>query len=1080
MGQAELKNLFRKDNMMKEVIFGRRKLALATWICVALLLPVVDTMAQTLTPQLGDLILGFRASGSPGQTLNLEVDLGNMSNFYDAAAGATIPLPGLSVQDLINTYGASWSTRTDLVWGAVASTGRASGTPDGHAVVDTLWATDPAGESAWIRGSKFAQATASENVEELTDTGSGGTLYGASSTSNSSEAAVINATLSGSWSAEDLKTAGESFGYFNPTIDSPATAVTSGQVVSALYELQPTNVSGVAGTLLGNLILTPSGLSFRAASGIAAPVAAFSGSPTNGVAPLTVNFTDASTGSITGWSWVFGDGNTSTNEDPSDTYSNAGSYSVTLTVSGPGGSNSFTQTNYIVVETSGQPPTITTTNPLPDGMVGNPYVGTFTATGGTPPYTWSVVSNSLPDGLALVAGTGAITGTPTVATTASFTVQVEDTNTLFSDETFSLTIDPASTRIISLGGNLAFGAVITGATANATLTITNSGNAALTVSSITYPTGFRGAFSGAVPSGGSVNVTVTFAPTAVTSYGGTITVNANQTAGTTTIVASGTGVPPASSVIGLSGDLAFGNVITGATATASLLVFNTGNTNLTIASISYPSGFSGAFSGVIAPGGATNVTVTFAPTGVTNYSGIVTVTSDATGGTNTLVASGTGVVAPTPPTIVTSGLLPTGTVDLAYSQALAATGGATPYQWSVASGRLPAGLTLSVGGVIGGTPLVATNSSFTVRVMGADGLSSTSSFSLVVLGVTGFVPGRYDGLATFTNSIAGEVIGSVRVVVTKTGAFHAQIKVNGTRYIGRGQFDSSGNWTGTLGALSGTLRVDVAKTTDQITGALASSGFTGSVLANRAFFSTANPPPWVGSYTTLLAGPDDASIPSGLGWANVQVSSTGWVALKGQLADGSRFTETVPISKYGTWPLYDTPNGVYSLLGGWVTMTNVSVAFETGSMLSDVNADLLWYRPALPTSHVFPAGFTTELTLVGSSYTIPAPGTTILPVTDNTCNTFVVFGGGSLTAPVTNTVTLTMTDRIINCSGGVLSLSVNPSRGAFTGSYVLPGTTKPVGISGLFLQNGSVGGGSFFEGNTTGYITIEPLIEPTP
>jgi hypothetical protein len=566
----------------------------------------------------------------------------------------------------------------------------------------------------------------------------------------------------------------------------------------------------------------------------------------------------------------------------------------------------------------------------------------------------------------------------------------------------------------------------------------------------------------------------------VTSYGGTITVNANQTAGTTTIVASGTGVPPSSRVIGLSGDLAFGNVITGATATASLLVSNTGNTNLTVASISYPSGFSGAFSGVIAPGGTTNVTVTFAPTSVTNYSGIATVTSDATGGTNTLVASGTGVVAPTPPTIITSGLLPTGTVDFAYSQALAATGGATPYQWSVAYGRLPAGLTLSVDGVIGGTPLVATNVSFGVRVTGADGLSSTNSFSLVVLGVTGFVPGRYDGLATFTNSIAGEVIGSVRVVVTKTGAFHAQIKANGTRYIGRGQFDSSGNWTGTLGALSGTLRVDVANTTDQITGTLTGNEFTGSVLANRAFFSAANPPPWVGTYTTLLAGPDDPSIPSGLGWANVQVSSTGWVALKGQLADGSRFNETVPISKYGTWPLYDTPNGLYSLVGGWVAMTNASVAFETGSMLSDVNGDLFWYRPAIPTSHVFPAGFTTELTLVGSSYTIPAPGTTILPVTDNTCNTFVVFGGGSLTVPVTNTVTLTMTDRIINCSGGTLSLSVNPSRGAFTGSYVLPGTTKPVSISGLFLQNGSVGGGSFFEGNTTGYVTIEPLIEPAP
>jgi hypothetical protein len=59
-----------------------------------------------------------------------------------------------------------------------------------------------------------------------------------------------------------LKTAGTSFGYWNPTIDDAVTNPASGQAVSALYELQPG--SGV-GTLLGYLVLTPSGLSFEAA-----------------------------------------------------------------------------------------------------------------------------------------------------------------------------------------------------------------------------------------------------------------------------------------------------------------------------------------------------------------------------------------------------------------------------------------------------------------------------------------------------------------------------------------------------------------------------------------------------------------------------------------------------------------------------------------------------------------------------------------------------------------------------------------------------------------------------------------------
>jgi len=79
------------------------------------------------------------------------------------------------------------------------------------------------------------------------------------------------------------------------------------------------------------------------------PAAEFSGSPTSGDAPLTVQFTDLSTGSITGWSWTFGDGGTSTARNPAYTYTAAGAYTVSLTVSGPSGSNTATRTNYITV-----------------------------------------------------------------------------------------------------------------------------------------------------------------------------------------------------------------------------------------------------------------------------------------------------------------------------------------------------------------------------------------------------------------------------------------------------------------------------------------------------------------------------------------------------------------------------------------------------------------------------------------------------------------------------------------------------------------------------------------------------------
>src|SRR5262249_53986860 len=100
-----------------------------------------------------------------------------------------------------------------------------------------------------------------------------------------------------------------------------------------------------------------------------------------------------------------------------------------------------------------------------------------------------------------------------------------------------------ATRIIGLSGSLAFGTVTVGSTSTKTLTINNTGHSTLTVSSVTGPAGFSGTWpSGTSAGGGSRAVTVTFAPTAAISYSGTVSVSGDQTSGTSTTAASGTGV----------------------------------------------------------------------------------------------------------------------------------------------------------------------------------------------------------------------------------------------------------------------------------------------------------------------------------------------------------------------------------------------------------------------------------------------------------------------------------------------------------------------------------------------------------
>ncbi|HTS18531.1 MAG TPA: glycosyl hydrolase family 28-related protein [Verrucomicrobiae bacterium] len=137
-------------------------------------------------------------------------------------------------------------------------------------------------------------------------------------------------------------------------------------------------------------------------------------------------------------------------------------------------------------------------------------------------------------------------------------------------ETASFTAVP--TRVISLSGYLGFGDVAIGSLANRTLTINNTGNSTLTVSSITHPDGFSGNWSGTIPGGGSTNLTVTFLPQVATNYGGNLAVNSDATSGVNTLAVWGIGAPtngasPALAILSINLNADFSVTITYATTT---------------------------------------------------------------------------------------------------------------------------------------------------------------------------------------------------------------------------------------------------------------------------------------------------------------------------------------------------------------------------------------------------------------------------------------------------------------------------------------------------------------------------------
>ena len=119
------------------------------------------------------------------------------------------------------------------------------------------------------------------------------------------------------------------------------------------------------------------------------PVASFSASPITGNSPMKVTFSDKSTGTPTNWKWSFGDGTTSTDKNPTHTYSGAGKYTVGLTVTNAAGSNSVTKSSHINVATALKAPVASFSASSTSGKV--PLKVTFTdkSTGSPTSWRWS-------------------------------------------------------------------------------------------------------------------------------------------------------------------------------------------------------------------------------------------------------------------------------------------------------------------------------------------------------------------------------------------------------------------------------------------------------------------------------------------------------------------------------------------------------------------------------------------------------------------------------------------------------------------------------------------------------------------
>ncbi len=343
--------------------------------------------------------------------------------------------------------------------------------------------------------------------------------------------------------------------------------------------------------------------------------------------------------------------------------------------------------------------TITVTPPaINTGTAGSAFSQTFTQSGGIGATLFTTAS-ALPTGITL-ASNGLLSGTPTQTGTFPITVKATDSNGCMGTANYTLTINCQTITVTNPGVNTG----TAGVAFSQTFTQTGGIGATTFSTASALPTGITllsgGLLSGTPTRTGAFPITVKATDSngcMGTSATYTLTINCQ------TITVANPGVT--SGTVGV----AFSQTFTqsGGIGTTNFSTASTLPTGLTLAS-------NGLLSG--------------APT----QNGTFPLTVKATDSNGCMGTSNYTLTINCPAITVNPANLPNGTTGTNYSQTISATGGTSPYTFTVTSGLLPTGVTFAPGGAIGGAPTQSGTFNFTITATDANGCTGNRAYTLVI------------------------------------------------------------------------------------------------------------------------------------------------------------------------------------------------------------------------------------------------------------------------------------------------------------------------------------------------------------
>ena len=364
---------------------------------------------------------------------------------------------------------------------------------------------------------------------------------------------------------------------------------------------------------------------------------------------------------------------------------------------------------------------------------------------------------------------------------------------------------------------------------------------------------------------------------------------------------------------------------------------------------------------------------------------------------------------------------------------------------------------------------------FAVTASNTFGLESDLSEELVF--TVPLVPtGKYAGLFYETQGIQQESSGAFTLSVTRNCTYSGRLRLATGDYSFAGKLTQRYRGTNVIVRPGATplvvhLNLAPADATDAVSGQVSDGTWTADFFGDRAVFDgVRRRAPWKGRWTIVIpSAKKSLDTPAGDGYGRITVDAKGNIEIAGGLGDGTKFTQSAVLSRFGQWPLYLPLYTGRGLGIGWVGFKQ--------KIGSDMVGTVYWARPRDESATFYPDGFVQQSEVVGSIYRAnKGPTKRLLDFSEG----MLSFSGGNLGTGFTNHVSIRAKDIVTTSNSSSLSLDVAVTKGTFRGRATDPATGSSWPFVGVLMQGQGMGRGYLVGSNATSRVLLVPFSGDPP